>query len=69
MKKDIKEYLFWYRKKFKRVDEILLNEFGSKILGRGYCQIYWNRKKELLKELYGINWKTPSELNPNIKFD
>ena len=34
-----------------------------------YIDIYWNIKKEILKETYNINWKSPKELNPNIIYN
>ena len=36
---------------------------------RGWCHSYWACKKRILKEKYGIDWKSPAELNPGIKFD
>lgn len=35
----------------------------------GYCHVYWAVKKRILKEKYGIDWKSPAELNPHIRFD
>ncbi len=35
----------------------------------GYCHLYWAEKKRILKTKYGIEWKCPSELNPQILFD
>jgi hypothetical protein len=37
--------------------------------GMGFCHIYWTAKKSILKERYGIEWKTPAELNPATIFD
>jgi len=34
----------------------------------GRCHIYWKKQKERLKE-YGIDWKTPAEMNPHTRFD
>lgn len=34
----------------------------------GSCHIYWSKKKQLLKSM-GIDWQSPSECNPYIKFD
>ena len=36
---------------------------------RGHCYRYWEVKKKILKKNYGIDWKSPKELNPRIKFD
>ena len=35
----------------------------------GFCTIYWNTKKSLLKNKYGIDWCSPGELNPQVLFD
>ena len=35
----------------------------------GYVHIYDNLKKKILKEKYNIDWKTTSEMNPNIIID
>ena len=36
---------------------------------RGAVHIFWNTKKYLLKEKYGIDWKSPGEMNPHVIFD
>ena len=35
----------------------------------GYCHAFWAAKKRILKEKYSIEWKIPSEMNPDIMFD
>nr|MDO8115629.1 hypothetical protein [Candidatus Sigynarchaeota archaeon] len=35
----------------------------------GYCHAFWGAKKRILREKYGIEWKSPAELNPYTKFD
>jgi hypothetical protein len=37
--------------------------------GRGFCHLFWREKQRLLKELHGIEWKSPRELNPGVLFD
>lgn len=32
----------------------------------GFCHIVWETKKRILKEKYGMEWKTPAEENPDI---
>lgn len=48
-----------------KVDEILKNE--PRLLGS--CHSYWSTKKRILKEEYGIDWLTPAECNPEIRYD
>ena len=33
-----------------------------------FCALYWNTKKNVLKKKFGIEWKTPAEMNPNVRF-
>jgi hypothetical protein len=35
----------------------------------GYCHLRWSVKKRILREGYGIEWRTPAEMNPNVAFD
>jgi hypothetical protein len=35
----------------------------------GYCHRVWGVKKGILKKKYGIEWRTPAEMNPNVAFD
>jgi len=33
-----------------------------------FCFSYWSTKKKLLYEKFQIRWKTPAEMNPNVRF-
>jgi len=35
----------------------------------GYCHVLWGAKQRILKEKYGIEWRTPAEMNPLTCFD
>ena len=35
----------------------------------GFCHEYWAAKKEVLREKYGIDWRSPAERYPHIIFD
>jgi hypothetical protein len=35
----------------------------------GFCHLYWHAKQRLLRHRYGVEWRTPAELNPQINFD
>jgi hypothetical protein len=37
--------------------------------GAGYRQALWSVKQRILKEKYGIDWRTPAEMNPDASFD
>lgn len=48
--------------------EKIVNKMGGSI-NRGNSHLYSIIKKEILKKEYNIEWKSPQELNPNIKFN
>ena len=35
----------------------------------GFCHVRWRVKKRLLAERYGIDWRSPDEMNPQVIFD
>jgi hypothetical protein len=35
----------------------------------GSCHFLWCEKKKLLQEKHGVNWFTPAEMNPGMRFD
>ncbi|MGB5636858.1 MAG: hypothetical protein WBM44_28925 [Waterburya sp.] len=35
----------------------------------GFCHLFWSTKKDILRYKYGIDWKSPAEMNPDIRFD
>lgn len=37
--------------------------------GMGFCFAYWHEKQSVLYEDYGIEWRTPSQMNPGVIFD
>ena len=44
-------------------------KMGIKPGALGYCHRYWAIQKHILKNDYGIDWKSPQELNAWIMFD
>lgn len=57
-----------YIEAMRHIKPILDDEFPKDDVVMGTCHRYWARKKELLKQR-GIDWKSPSEMNPDIIFD
>lgn len=37
--------------------------------GFGFCHVFWRRKKEILFRTYGLEWRSPSEMNPGTNYD
>jgi len=36
--------------------------------GIPFFELYWNTKKSVLKDRFDLDWHTPAEMNPNIRF-
>jgi len=32
--------------------------------GRGFCHRFWGVKKRILREKYGLNWRSPADVHP-----
>ena len=58
-----------YKGVIKDVEKELDKLLKDKPKGMGFCHIYWYEKKRILKEKYGIEWKSPSLMNPRVRFD
>ena len=73
------KYLLIRRKLEKEVEAELvelieyLNSKGLHVkryqCGNGLCFDYWSIKKRILKEKYNIEWHSPADLNPRVRFD
>ena len=45
-----------------------INQDGKKIPVRGSCHRRWAIEKRIIKERYGMDYKTPQERRPNWRF-
>ena len=46
------------------LNALLEKEFPRNNYHMGMCYSFWSRKKQILRERYGIEWKSPKDLNP-----
>lgn len=56
----------------KRKVEKLAHERAKLVVdenSKAFLHVFWGCKKNILKEKYNIDWRTPVELNPHIKFN
>ena len=58
-----------YKAVIKYVEKELEELLKDKPKGMGFCHIYWYEKKRILKDKYGIDWKSPALMNPHVRFD
>lgn len=69
LKKDPIEYSWKWEKIYYDVEEYLEERFANAPRAMGFCFHYWAAKKEYLSDKYGIEWHSPSQMNPGVMFD
>ncbi|MBS0578516.1 MAG: hypothetical protein JSR36_04555 [Proteobacteria bacterium] len=57
------------RKKFALADRKAERVVGNVQRESNFILHFWDAKKRILRDQFGIQWKTPAELNPRIKYD
>jgi hypothetical protein len=66
---DPKESEQKYEHIFTDVDLIAERKVGNVKRNKNFIIEFWQQKKKVLRSKYGIDWKSPSELNPEICYE
>ena len=69
LKHDPVEWSTAYEKVIDEVERIVDGELDDHPRGMGFCFAYWSAKKHVLRMKFGIEWRSPSEMNPGVMFD
>lgn len=69
LRTDPVEYTWEWEKIYYDVEDELDRRLANVPRQMGFCFQYWAMKRELLMEKYGIDWRTPSQMNPRVMFD
>jgi hypothetical protein len=69
IKNDPVEYTSKYLSILPELEKKIETELKDVRHGHGFCFHYWHTKQEILKRDYGIEWDSPSVLNPRVRFD
>ncbi len=69
LKPDPIEYSPEWQEIYYKVQEEIDELFKDRRRIRGICHYIWREKKRILKEKYGIDWRSPAEMNPRVRFD
>ena len=50
-----------------------VNELAKELIGGadyfGSCYLFWAAKKKILRDRYGIEWMSPADEYPDMRFD
>lgn len=69
LRKDPVEYTMEWEEIYYDVEDELERRFANAPRHMGFCFRYWSAEKELLLDKYGIEWRSPSQMNPGVMFD
>lgn len=69
LRTDPVEYSWEWEKIYYDVEAELDRRLANVPRQMGFCFQYWAMKRELLMEKYGIDWRSPSQMNPRVMFD
>lgn len=69
LRTDLVEYTWEWEKIYYDVEDELDRRLANVPRQMGFCFQYWAMKRELLMEKYGIDWRSPSQMNPRVMFD
>lgn len=50
-------------------DKITYSILADHPRGMGFCHAYWHTRASILHEQFGIEWRSPSAMNPRVMFD
>ncbi|OGH10637.1 MAG: hypothetical protein A2857_01790 [Candidatus Levybacteria bacterium RIFCSPHIGHO2_01_FULL_36_15] len=53
----------------KTAEEEAIKELENIPRKLGFVHLLWKTQKRILKDKYGIDWKTSAEMNPDTRFD
>lgn len=69
LRTDPVEYTWKWETIYYEVEDELDRRLANVPRQMGFCFQYWAMKRELLMEKYGIDWRSPSQMNPRVMFD
>lgn len=67
--RDPVEYTLKWEDIYYDLEDELDRRFANAPDFMGRCFQIWSVKKEILEERYGIDWHSPSQMNPHVMFD
>lgn len=69
LKKDPVEWSARYEEVIDEAELLIDKMVADHPRGMGFCFAYWHAKAEVLSSKFGIEWRSPSVMNPRVMFD
>ncbi|MBR5893118.1 MAG: hypothetical protein IKZ37_05755 [Bacteroidaceae bacterium] len=51
------------------VNEYVYKNLECRSRGMGFCHVYWNELGNVMREKFGVEWRSPVVMNPGTHFD
>ncbi len=68
LKRDPIEWTAQWEKNIDEADRIAYESLADAPRGMGFCHAFWPARRKALAAL-GIEWRSPAQMNPNVRFD
>ena len=69
LKHDPVEWTARWEEVIDEADEIVYRNLSDHPRGMGFCFAFWHERATVLSEMFGIEWRSPSLMNPGVIFD
>lgn len=69
LKQDPVEWSAEYERVIDAADEKVGRSLAGIPRGMGFCHAFWNERARVLREEYGLEWRSPAVMNPGVMFD
>ena len=69
LRHDPVEWTAAYESNIDQAEQMIAERLGDVPRGMGFCHAYWATKAQVLREEFDIEWRSPSQMNPNVLFD
>lgn len=68
LKKDPVEWTAHWEEVIDEADRMAFANLNDVSRGMGFCFSYWHEREKALRQ-FGIEWRSPAEMNPRVRFD
>ena len=69
LRRDPVEYTVRWEEIYYDVEDYLNERFANAPRQMGLCFRIWSAKRDYLLDNYGIEWRSPAQMNPRVRFD
>lgn len=69
LRHDPVEWTARYEEVVDEVDRLVDEALADMPRGMGFCHAVWHTRAEILRERFGIEWRSPAVMNPRVMFD